>query len=314
MLGVGMDGISDVEGRSQFSLWSILGAPLLLGTDVRNMSSYTFDTISNQEAIAINQDPLGVQGYQVDVTPPPTIFNGGTMLNLTACTGPGVPPAAGATWTLQADGHIVNANTTDCLANYDCGNSAGGIVFAYQCVTNQCGNELFAWDSTTGLISTNVTPAPSSPLCLTAVDPGSNPLSQLVLQECDASRADQKWTWGADGTLSITLANSSAPGPLCLTEYAETGMLYAKPLTGGDVAIAVLNRQDNATHPGYTVDLSLFSLAPSQGVMVRDIWANQTLGPFTGSFTTRPLASHETVLLRLSLAPATAASAPKNEL
>ena len=30
-----MNGISDLEGRTHFNMWCILGAPLMLGTDVR---------------------------------------------------------------------------------------------------------------------------------------------------------------------------------------------------------------------------------------------------------------------------------------
>lgn len=58
-----MPGISDIEGRTQFTLWCILGAPLFLGTDVRNMSQYTADTIGNREAIAINQVASGTAQY-----------------------------------------------------------------------------------------------------------------------------------------------------------------------------------------------------------------------------------------------------------
>ena len=57
--------------RLQFSLWCILAAPLFLGTDVRNMSAATAATIGKAEAIAIDQDPLGVQGmaYTPSTTP-----------------------------------------------------------------------------------------------------------------------------------------------------------------------------------------------------------------------------------------------------
>lgn len=73
MLCTGFRGISDTEGRSQFSLWSILAAPLLLGTDVRSASAYTLATLGNEEAIAIDQDPLGIQGmaFTPAVNPPP---------------------------------------------------------------------------------------------------------------------------------------------------------------------------------------------------------------------------------------------------
>ena len=72
MLCPGLRLISDTEGRSQFSLWCILAAPLMLGIDVRKASAFTLATIGNMEAIAIDQDPLGVQGmaYTPSVPPP----------------------------------------------------------------------------------------------------------------------------------------------------------------------------------------------------------------------------------------------------
>ena len=50
--------LSDVEQRTQFSVWCLWGAPLIIGSDVRNLSSFALATLSNQDAIAINQDPL----------------------------------------------------------------------------------------------------------------------------------------------------------------------------------------------------------------------------------------------------------------
>lgn len=40
-------------------------APLLIGCDVRNMSPGTVTILSNPEVIAVNQDPLGIQGKRV---------------------------------------------------------------------------------------------------------------------------------------------------------------------------------------------------------------------------------------------------------
>jgi alpha-galactosidase len=72
MLCPGLRLITDTEGRSQFSLWCILAAPLMLGTDVRNMTAATLATISNAEAIAIDQDPLGIQGMSYTPSTPPS--------------------------------------------------------------------------------------------------------------------------------------------------------------------------------------------------------------------------------------------------
>jgi alpha-galactosidase len=64
MLEVGNPGLSLAESRSHFSLWCILAAPLMAGNDVRKMSDEIRDILTSKEAIAINQDPLGKQGYQ----------------------------------------------------------------------------------------------------------------------------------------------------------------------------------------------------------------------------------------------------------
>ncbi|MBP2324234.1 alpha-galactosidase [Kibdelosporangium banguiense] len=62
MLEVGNGGMTDTEYRSHFGLWSIMAAPLLIGADLRKVSPATFDILGNREIIAVDQDPLGVQG------------------------------------------------------------------------------------------------------------------------------------------------------------------------------------------------------------------------------------------------------------
>jgi alpha-galactosidase len=62
MMITGMPGISDAQGRSFFSLWCMMAAPLIAGNDLRAMSEATVKTLTNLEAIAVDQDPLGVQG------------------------------------------------------------------------------------------------------------------------------------------------------------------------------------------------------------------------------------------------------------
>ncbi|KAH9767450.1 alpha-galactosidase 3 [Citrus sinensis] len=68
MLEVGNGGMSYQEYRAHFSIWALMKAPLLIGCDVRNMTAETFEILSNKEVIAVNQDPLGVQGRKVYVS------------------------------------------------------------------------------------------------------------------------------------------------------------------------------------------------------------------------------------------------------
>jgi alpha-galactosidase len=62
MMEVG-NGMPVNEGRAHFSLWCMMAAPLIAGNDLRGMSKETIFTLTNKEAIAIDQDSLGVQGY-----------------------------------------------------------------------------------------------------------------------------------------------------------------------------------------------------------------------------------------------------------
>jgi alpha-galactosidase len=65
MLEVGNGGMTDTEYRTHFSLWSVMAAPLLIGSDLRKASPATFEILGNKEVIAVDQDPLGKQGAVV---------------------------------------------------------------------------------------------------------------------------------------------------------------------------------------------------------------------------------------------------------
>ena len=65
MLEVGNGGMTTTEYITHFSLWCAGKAPLLIGCDITKMSSDTLMILTNEEAIAVNQDPLGIQVTQV---------------------------------------------------------------------------------------------------------------------------------------------------------------------------------------------------------------------------------------------------------
>jgi alpha-galactosidase len=65
MLEVGNGGMSETEYRSHFSLWCIMAAPLIAGNDIAAMKPGIRDILLNQDAIAIDQDPLGKQAKRI---------------------------------------------------------------------------------------------------------------------------------------------------------------------------------------------------------------------------------------------------------
>ena len=62
MLQVG-NGMSQSQDRAHFTMWCMLAAPLMSGNDLRTMSPATIEILLNKEVIAIDQDPLGIQGF-----------------------------------------------------------------------------------------------------------------------------------------------------------------------------------------------------------------------------------------------------------
>jgi len=54
-------GMTAAQFRTQFSMWAMLAAPLMLSADLITLSHASAATVANREAIAIDQDPAGLQ-------------------------------------------------------------------------------------------------------------------------------------------------------------------------------------------------------------------------------------------------------------
>ena len=62
MFLAGNDCVTDDEATTQFVIWSIVAAPLIMGNDLRKVSAPMRKLLLNPEIIAIDQDPLGKPG------------------------------------------------------------------------------------------------------------------------------------------------------------------------------------------------------------------------------------------------------------
>ncbi|MFJ7215005.1 glycoside hydrolase family 27 protein [Amycolatopsis sp. NPDC098790] len=65
MLTVGLPGLTAAQGRTEFGMWAVSGAPLLAGNNLATMSTETATILKNREVIAVDQDPRGLQGVKV---------------------------------------------------------------------------------------------------------------------------------------------------------------------------------------------------------------------------------------------------------
>jgi hypothetical protein len=61
-------GMTSTQAQSQFTMWAMVAAPLILGSDPRSLSSTSINMLSNPQVIAIDQDSLGAQGWLVSQT------------------------------------------------------------------------------------------------------------------------------------------------------------------------------------------------------------------------------------------------------
>ncbi|CAL8287344.1 unnamed protein product [Merluccius merluccius] len=65
MLIIGNFGLSVEQARTQMALWAIMAAPLIMSNDLRSLSNDARAILQNRAAIAINQDPRGIQGRRL---------------------------------------------------------------------------------------------------------------------------------------------------------------------------------------------------------------------------------------------------------
>ena len=149
VLEVGNGGMTDAEYVTHFSLWAISKAPLLIGCDVRNMSAATLATLTNAEVIAVNQDPLGVQGKKVAFQPSQTNVTSNVILTDCSAVSSIIGPKR-FQWTYNSqDGSIRSALDGLCLSIENCNTQDLANIVVAECHINdpqaQCQGKNQQW-------------------------------------------------------------------------------------------------------------------------------------------------------------------------
>ncbi|VEN45457.1 unnamed protein product [Callosobruchus maculatus] len=65
MLIIGNFGLSYEQCKTQMAIWAILAAPLLMSVDLRTIKPEYKAILQNRKIIAVDQDPLGIQGRRI---------------------------------------------------------------------------------------------------------------------------------------------------------------------------------------------------------------------------------------------------------
>ena len=153
VLEVGNGHMTDVEYVTHFSLWSLSKAPLIIGCDVTKINATTISILTNPEVIAVNQDPLGVQGKRVAGLTPQTKNISFEIIIANAST-PGIDSQC-YQWTYDSqDGSIRSMYNGRCVSIDRCGTDDGSTVLLNDCQINdpqalcQGKNQQWTWDAT----------------------------------------------------------------------------------------------------------------------------------------------------------------------
>jgi alpha-galactosidase len=241
----GKQQITPVQSVTQFYLWAVMPAPLLISQSVINMSDARVALYTNKEVIAINQDPLGKPGHRLQ---------GGPLASSTS-TPPallsGCGSASAGVWTMPATGltaGYLQLNSSDMCLNVD---NCGTAVIGYECLTSGgtcCGDScyenlqwVFDGPPQSALIRSKL----GSNQCITATGMGQ----PAELAPCSSSD-NQLWdvtglSNGASG--SISLAASKATSCLTLEAASSSTNVWGRRLADGDWAFAFVNVGANTT-------------------------------------------------------------------
>jgi hypothetical protein len=150
VLEVGNGGMSDDEYVAHFSLWSISKAPLLIGCDVTKMSNATLKILTNPEVIAVNQDPLGVQGKKVAFQSSQLLNASGLVVVVNCSLSSSRIEPKRKQWTYNSqDGTIRSALGGRCLSINNCDTSEAASIVVTECHVNdpqaQCQGKNQQW-------------------------------------------------------------------------------------------------------------------------------------------------------------------------
>jgi hypothetical protein len=104
---------------------------------------------------------------------------------------------------------------------------------------------------------------------------------------------NQVWIWNETDGLVRNNHNEQ-----CLTVQQDTEV-WAGPLFNGSQAVVLLNR--NSTNSEMiTIKWTDLGWSATQPALVRDLWAQQDVGTFTGSYTSPNIERHAVQMLKIT--------------
>ncbi len=67
--------LDETQSTTQFEMWAEMGSPLVIGSDPRTLPQSMLDVLENPEILAVDQDPLDIQGVAISSTSTGTVYS-----------------------------------------------------------------------------------------------------------------------------------------------------------------------------------------------------------------------------------------------
>ena len=265
MMEVGMPSLTETENKAHFGMWCLLASPLIAGNDLTAMDAATIAILTNPHAIAVNQDPLVKQASLV------SHGEGLTHMVAEVCN-PHDESQRGWQW-LPTSGQIQYKPTGLCVDASGAKSGSTGFVPLVKC-NSSARSQAFSYNNATLKLTSKF----SAGQCLNVWKcKGPN----VVLYGCGKAKCgkNEAFNFVTGGTLMDGTGHCMAARTVGQKEI----QVWAKPLSGGGVAVGLLNRGPRPTN----ISLSFVDIGipVGSGVHVYDLWDGaKDLGERTGSF------------------------------
>ena len=286
MLEVGNGGMTIEEYKVHFGLWAISKAPLIIGCDINTASEEIFDILTNPEVIAIDQDPLGIQGRKVKIT----IYNKKketdlsqepALMRLQKCSGSKVQE-----WIIKEDGSIRNYDGDLCLEIPECekGKVQLGMGPCHIGDKSECEeskNQEWVYDKEKKTIKSKM-----NDYCINAM----NYVGPVVNVEPCTGMFNQAWERD-EGKEHFRFFEN------CITPEKDDDVteVWAGELYDNSVAVILLNRGIKKRKIGFNWEEVGFK---NGRAVVRDLWERKDIGIFEGEYEAE-IESHSSQLIKI---------------
>lgn len=299
--------LSYAESRTHFALWSLLKSPMLLGCDLTAQRADILDVLSNGEATAFNQDPLGIQATLVSSA---VAKADEAYMVLQPCNSSEQRQLG---WKMYNG--TVRAQTSAAASRGDQDMCITAAHPMYDAVLLPCDDgdarQQWLYNSTSGELVSAVVYTAAQPVCLASSFAHELRGNFVSVAICRSN--GPQWTLANDGTLSDSRSSQTAHAVAknekdCVARVDQTPLeqaigvgqlqVYGGRLAGGAYGVGLSN-MDTVRARNVTVHFADLGIVPGAAMQVRDVWAKQNLSNHEGSLTVE-VNPHDTVLLRLS--------------